>query len=59
MKYRLVKEIYASGYVQWNVEVKVLFWWFHVNGYYDEGKARRVLEQLRLGVPYKRKVVFY
>lgn len=57
MKYRLVKKIHASGYVQWNIERKVLFWWEYVCGYFDEKKAIYTLGQLRGGVPLERKVV--
>jgi hypothetical protein len=57
MKYRLVKKIYASGHVMWNIEKKVWWWWEYLDGYWDEQKARDTLEKLRRGTPYERKVV--
>lgn len=49
--YRLVKKTRASGYIQWNIEKKVLWWWEFVDGFYDERKARATLERLREGTP--------
>ena len=52
MRHRLVKQTFASGYVQWNVEKKFLLWWYFVYGSFEEKKARKVLESLQAGKPY-------
>ena len=57
MKYRMVKMTYASGYVQYNIERKIFWWWEYMDGYWDEDKALMVLDNLRRGVPYKRKEI--
>jgi hypothetical protein len=53
----MVKMTYASGYVQYNIERKIFWWWEYMDGYWDEDKALMVLDNLRRGVPYKRKEI--
>jgi len=51
MKYRLVKNTKASGFVLWVIQKKHLWWWDYVDSYMDESKALFVLQKLRCGAP--------
>lgn len=58
-RYRLVREDYASGYTQWNVERKFLWWWEFVWGSWDKDKAMQTLEKLLNGTPEKNRTVVF
>lgn len=50
-KFRLVKKTDASGFVMWIIQKRCLFFWDYVTSFFDENRARAVLERLRNGVP--------
>lgn len=56
-RYRLVRVTYASGYIQWNIEKKILWWWDFVDGYFDPEKAKATFQRLTAGTPYKQQEV--